>query len=84
MIRHAMRRLQKWLSTNPKLPKPALPAFRGSLTIANVSGIDDPANYGRAVEAWARSAWEAYFELHTTAREWLAMAEDWFAAQRHS
>lgn len=70
-----LKRLQHWLSTNPKLPKPELPLFRGSLTIADVSGIDDPVGYGRAVEAWARSAWEAYKLLQPVARECLIMSD---------
>jgi len=70
-----LKRLQHWLSTNPNLSKPELPSFRGSLTIADVSGIDDPEAYGRAVEAWARSAWEAYKLLQPIAREWLTMSD---------
>ena len=76
-------RLQKWLSTNPKLVRPQLPAFRGILTIADVSGIDDPASYGKAIETWARSAWEAYGQLHSLAREWLAMSEAHFGRERN-
>jgi hypothetical protein len=63
-----MTGIQQWLSTNPKLDKPELPEFRGSVTIADVCGIDDPVEYGRAVEAWARSAWEAYRDLQPRAR----------------
>ena len=66
--------LQLWLSTNPKLPKPELPASRGKLTIADVSGIDDPITYGRAVQSWACSTWEAYEPLQPLAREWLALS----------
>lgn len=69
-----LAQLQLWLSTNPKLPKPELPSFRGVLTIADVSGIEDPVRYGQAVEAWARSAWEAYEKLQQIAREWLALS----------
>jgi Family of unknown function (DUF5946) len=69
-----LKQLQLWLSTNPKMPRPELPSFRGALTIADVSGIDDPVSYGKAVEAWARSAWEAYAKLQPAAREWLAMS----------
>lgn len=69
-----LKRLQLWLSTNAKLPKPELPSFHGSLTIADVSGIDGSVNYGRAVESWARSAWEAYKKFQPIAREWLAMS----------
>jgi Family of unknown function (DUF5946) len=63
-----------WLSTNPQLVKPDLPASRGDLTIAHVSGIDDPLAYGRAVDEWARSAWEAYRDLHELARRWLSLS----------
>jgi hypothetical protein len=67
-----LKGIQQWLSTNPKLQKPELPTFRGSVTIADVGGIEDPVEYGRAVEAWARSAWEEYRDLQPIAREWLA------------
>ena len=66
--------IHRWLSTNPGLEKPALPASRGALTIGHVSGIDDPALYGRAVGEWASSAWDAYAELHGIAREWLRLS----------
>ena len=69
-----MKRLQHWLSTNPRLSKPDLPAKRGTMTIADVSGIEDPGIYARAVEAWARSAWDAYVALQPIAREWLALS----------
>jgi hypothetical protein len=69
-----LTQLQHWLSTNPILSKPELPAFRGALTIADVSRIDDPVRYGQAVEAWARSAWEAYEKLQPAARQWLALS----------
>ena len=67
-------RLQRWLSTNPPLEKPDLPVHRGELTIAHVSGIDDPVAYGVAVDEWARSAWQAYAAHHELARRWLAMS----------
>ena len=68
----AMRALQRWLSTNPALHKPELPKFRGALTVRHLHGISDPEAYGKAVSAWARSAWEAYRPLHPIAREWLS------------
>jgi hypothetical protein len=64
--------LQRWLSTNPGLAKPDLPAFRGDLTIAHVSGIDDPQAYAIAVREWAVSSWNAYRAHHELARQWLA------------
>jgi hypothetical protein len=69
-----LRGIQQWLSTNPNLQKPDLPAFRGRVTIADVSGIEDPVEYGRAVEAWARSAWEAWRDLQPLARQWIAQS----------
>jgi Family of unknown function (DUF5946) len=71
-----LTQLQLWLSTNPKLPKPELPSFRGHLTIADVSRIEDPMRYGQAVQAWARSSWEAYAKLQPAARDWLAMSAE--------
>jgi hypothetical protein len=70
----ALRQLQQWLSGNPTLVKPDLPALRGSVTIGDVYGIDDTAEFGKAVESWARSAWEAYRELQWLAREWVALS----------
>lgn len=66
--------LNRWLSTNPHLDKPDLPAFRGDLTIAHVSGIEDPVAYGTAVDEWAFSAWNAYGALQQRARQWLDMS----------
>ena len=63
----------RWLSTSPALVRPVEPApgQRGGLTIADVLGVDDPAN---AIPAWTRSAWHAYAPLHATARAWIALA----------
>lgn len=66
--------IHRWLSSNPRLERPDLPVSRGELTIAHLSGIEDPALYGRAVDEWARSAWEAYRALHQFAREWLSLS----------
>jgi hypothetical protein len=70
----ARQKLQRWLTTNPAIQKPQLPTFRGALTIADVWGIDDPIEYGKAVEAWARAAWDAYLELQPLARTWVAQS----------
>jgi hypothetical protein len=70
-----LSRLQKWLSTNPTIVRPALPTARGALTIAHVHGISDPVEYGRKVEAWARSAWEAYRDLQVVARKWIELSK---------
>jgi hypothetical protein len=70
----ARKKLQRWLSTNPALQKPDLPTFRGALTIADVCGIEDPIEYGKAVELWARAAWDAYLALQPLARTWVAQS----------
>lgn len=67
----ALVRLQKWLSTNPAMRKPELPRLRGELTISHVHGIDDPVEYARRVQEWAKSAWDAYRHLQPIAREWI-------------
>jgi hypothetical protein len=60
--------VQRWLSRNPHLERPAPPPSRGSLTIAGLD--DDPAS----VRAWAASAWEAWAEHHALARSWVEEA----------
>src|ERR1700682_3409581 len=59
----ALQRLQRWLSTNPPIVKPAVPAFRGILTVGHVYAVEDSVEYGRGVEEWARSVWGAYRHL---------------------
>jgi hypothetical protein len=68
------RQLQRWLSTNPKIEKPALPARRGEITIGAVYGISDPTHFGAAVKSWARAVWDAYRDLQPLARGWLFTA----------
>jgi hypothetical protein len=69
-----LRRLQQWLSTNPALQKPALPTFRGEVTIGDVCNLDDPVEFGKAVNGWARSVWQAYHDFQPLARQWLDRA----------
>jgi hypothetical protein len=66
----ALRMLQKWLSTNPQLLEPQLPASRGQYTHCPCSW--------QAVNTWARSAWDAYRDLQPIARQWLALANPRF------
>jgi Family of unknown function (DUF5946) len=74
-----LRQVQQWLSRNPKIQKPVLPAFRGEVAIGNVHGIEDPAEFGKAVETWARSVWQTYRDLQPLAREWVA----WSSSRQH-
>jgi hypothetical protein len=67
----ALRTLQRSLDGRVDLVKPAIPRDRGSLTIADVAGAAD---YTTAVDAWARSTWDAYAALHETARAWITRA----------
>ena len=64
-----LRALQRALDGPVELVKPAIPSERGSLTIADVTAALD---YSPAVEAWARTTWDAYAPLHETARAWIA------------
>jgi hypothetical protein len=67
--------LRRWLNGPSKMEKPAnLPDHRGDLTIASVVATHDPETHGRAVEAWARSTWQAYAPLHPLARRWIDAA----------
>ena len=70
----AYQALQRSLNGNPPLARPAVPAFRGSLTIAHVQGACAPGSYASAVKEWAGSVWQAYSGLHDLARHWLEPA----------
>ena len=69
-----LRRLQRWLDTGAKLEKPALPSSHGGLTIADVASAKDTGAYVTALDAWARSTWAAYSELHEIAARWIDAA----------
>jgi uncharacterized protein DUF5946 len=62
-----LKALQRWLNGPARIEKPALPPFRGALTIADVGDTPDP----EAIRRWARSTWEAYAPLHPIARQWV-------------
>ena len=66
--------INRWLSSNPSIQKPDLPAFRGALTIAHVYGIEESIQYGRAVGEWAKSVWQAYADFQSLARAWIDVA----------
>ena len=66
--------LRRWLDGKAPIEKPELPSQRGELTIADVRGTATPEAHAEAVEAWARSTWQAYSPLHRIARQWLEQA----------
>ncbi len=66
--------VQRWLSGGSPVDRPAVPAQRGAMTIADVLAAGDPAEHARAVERWARMTWDAYAALHRLARAWIATA----------
>jgi len=66
-----LKALQSWLNGRVPLAKPALPSSFGAVTVADVAGADA---LDRAVDGWARSTWEAYSELHASARSWVRAA----------
>ena len=61
--------VQKWLSTNPQIEKPAhLPQRRGDLNITYVHSAPDADEHVKRVREWARDAWGAWAEHHALAR----------------
>ena len=71
-----LRTLQQWLNGRVQLVKPALPARRGEVTVAEMAAVRDADGYAPALDRWARSTWAAYAGLHETARAWIAQAFD--------
>ena len=54
-------------------PKPAVPAFRGAVTIDDVVAVA-PEDRHAVVLRWASSVWSAWSEQQALAREWIAEA----------
>jgi hypothetical protein len=67
--------VQRWLSRRPQLSKPAMPAARGSLTIADVMAATDAIDHRSTVERWARGTWAAYVDLQPIARAWVGQVD---------
>jgi hypothetical protein len=75
------RQLHRWLDRTdwrkvPYPPPQGIPRERGAITIADVhralAGSSD--EYARVLDAWVRSAWEAFGPLQPLARAWVAEA----------
>ena len=67
--------VQKWLSTNPRLEKPAhVPEGRGELTIAYIHDAADADDHVKRVREWARDVWDAWSEHHDLARRLISEA----------
>jgi hypothetical protein len=67
----AMNRVvQKWLSSNPRIDKPAhLPEHRGELTVSYIHSAPDAEEHVNRVKKWARDVWAAWAEHHDLARQ---------------
>jgi hypothetical protein len=66
--------VQRWLSGPSPVAKPQVPPSYGAVTVRDLVDADDPFRYSEAVRHWARATWDAYASLHSTAREWIAIA----------
>lgn len=64
--------VQKWLSTNLKIEKPArLPEQKGNLTITSIHSAVDAEEHGKRVQEWAQDVWSAWSEHHALAKQLL-------------
>jgi hypothetical protein len=66
--------IQRWLNGNRQLEKPALLAFLGKRTIADVSITGTIEEQKAQVRLWAQDVWAAYASQHELARTWLENA----------
>ncbi len=63
------RMVQKWLSGNPRIDKPAhIPARRGNMTVSYVHSAPDADQHVSRVKEWAREVWGAWAEHYDLAR----------------
>src|SRR5262249_33121662 len=61
--------VQRWLSTNPRIDKPAhIPERRGRLTITYIHSAPDAEGHVHRVKEWARDVWGAWTEHHELAK----------------
>jgi hypothetical protein len=68
-----LRAMQRWLSRTRELPKPAVPALRGDVTIDDVIAAA-PEVRRAVVRRWAASVWTAWGVHRDLARSWIAAA----------
>ena len=68
-----LRAVQQWLGRTRELPKPAVPALRGDVTIDDVIAAA-PEDRHPVVLRWAASVWSAWAAHHALARSWIASA----------
>ena len=67
--------VQKWLSTNPTIDKPAgLPEQRGSITIIHIHTARDAEEHTIRVREWAQDVWTAWSDHHDLARQLIGEA----------
>lgn len=67
--------VQKWLSTNPKIQKPAeIPNERGTLMVTYVHAAVDAEQHTKRVREWARDVWAAWSQHHGLAKQLIAEA----------
>jgi hypothetical protein len=70
----SLRAVQQWLSRTRELAKPAVPSFRGDVTVDDVITAA-PEERHAVVRRWAASAWTAWTEHQDLARSWIAAAQ---------
>jgi hypothetical protein len=69
------RVVQKWLSRNPVIDKPAsLPDRRGDLTIIYIHRAANAEEHTKRVREWAHAVWSAWAEHHDLARQLISKA----------
>lgn len=68
------RAINRWLSDNPAIDKPELPAERGRMTVADVASARDAHEHRQLVRQWAAEVWRAYERQHELAHGWIEVA----------
>ena len=67
--------VQKWLSMNPQVEKPAnIPKRRGGLNITYIRSAADADEHVKCVREWARDVWDAWSEHHELAKRLISEA----------
>ncbi len=70
-IGRARSRLQRRMQIENAVPQLEPPASLGKVTIADIRGATNPADYAEGVRRWAESVWQSWDIHHDWARDWL-------------
>jgi hypothetical protein len=66
--------IQRWLNGRVEIERPSALSPLGEITVADLALAQNPQEFGRRVQRWAQSVWQAYTPQQDLARAWIQAA----------